>query len=330
MIMVDDKLYNWRYGELKVTKIDGRYIHTKIIDKTGVAKDPDDNKKLSIEDEKVFVVDSLDYWIHEDVIGALLRNSNSFTIPQGQIPVAMKFPIDGNLFHKTIELEKEKCQNNVNELRKIKKEVNNELSEIQAIYDSYKSKVKKIIDDLLRLDPVPYIEGKIKSIPSDEALKSKCNSDDEYKIKIGETLINLRVLSLILESFKNNSYSIERIEDEVNKIGKSEFTNDAAYKEYTEWVHNIILSIDLEIKANEDKRKELLSSLRKIKESKELNKIIDSQKINKIGKELFKEMADCLDKEMREDKFRLETKLSEIEKNLGDYSKLDDPNYVTF
>ncbi len=213
MVNVGDKLFHWRYGELKVTKIENSdndtYVYTKPTDINGIVEDPFDtnwNKYLK-EETKVFKASAIGYWVHDNMDDAVIgnRNSSDNKISQGQAPLAMSFPIKGDVFHKIYEPIVSEYKE-IQRLKKAYKEKENELK-----------KAEKTISKLLDQNDKSEIEANKADYKNDYEFNNAIK-DAEAKCDILKSLLNYADWNASIEVALSN-----------NKLS---FNNDNAFNEF--------------------------------------------------------------------------------------------------
>lgn len=327
MIKVGDRVYNWRYGELKVTGLDNNYVHTNILDKDGIVDAGETWDTYLREPEKVFLVETFGHWFHDNIEDAVFgNNNNDFSLNQTS-PDAMRFPIRGHLFHKYFASIISKYEDTLKSFTDVEAKING----ISNEYTKTKNQYKKAVDNLLVVSSANIIEELIDACPSEQSLKDQLKNDHEFLARNNENTARLKVLTYLSKSHSENGYDFKECAEIVKANGKSEFTNDAAYKDFTILVEKQVKSISSELhKIFEDKANPLKETAKKISASLKINEAIDAYEINNINKSLLEDIFQILDEEMKVKNSKYESKRNELNVLLKKYEKLTDKKYVVF
>jgi hypothetical protein len=358
MVNIGDVLYNWRYGALKVLKIEEKFYYgeiykyfiTDIVDKNGVVDDPklpgsEWNKYLR-EPVKIFRVQSLGYWIHTNIDDAICGNIidppvDGVPIKQGQTPLALQFPIKGHLFHQIHVPFITEILSQLPKIPKLIKEVDQNIKDVQNLiqrlpseYNGYKTSIKKIIDEILIIDFLEFIDELIKNCPSEEEIMKNSN-DAVVKQQIEEAKIRVDILYYLKNNLTKNGFDFKGCQATLIEKEKGEFTNDSAYKDYTVAVDKQIKTVQSEGKVVENRIIALLKKISDVKSTEKIEQVIKSKSENvySIDRVLIDIINACLDEEIANDNAKYKQGLKEFnaEKDkLNKYNNLADPNYVVF
>lgn len=341
MVVSGDVLFHWRYGKLTVTKLvnnEGRtYVHTKVNDLKGIRDDPSNLEvsRLIREEEKVFNMDSIGYWLHHNELGAILNNRNNDAEffdeglamtgdKQGQVPYAMQFPLSLGLFHKIyedrfngwVQLKKE-----IGELDKKLKKVQKDIKDIPNKYRDKRGKVReikeKVITEILKLELGNFITDFI----------DKYKDGEDYLNKIHE-----RYLSQEEFSWKDShGYAIKELkkdyddDDEYNDIVESgERLLKKLEEDYSKHQKDIREAIKSIYTLGEDEPKELKDLLREYDNDLSDDIKQRSEELNTITDKVINELEAIFTSKEQEDKKDLDTKKNEIEKNIRENKNILD------
>lgn len=337
MVKVGEFVFNWRYGALLVTRLDGNYIHTEIIDKKNVVEA--DARDLGYawnpylrDQEKVFTQESFGHWIHNTLEGAIFENNNHFSRGPIASPTDMIFPFIGNQFHQTI-LNTHIVANYLEARRSIP-EIDAELVKLPNSYDKRKIDFKTLVAELLTIDYAQKLSKLLSACPTEAQLKTKYKNDDEFNVKVNENSVRREFLSSVLANIAKSDFSFESCAAEAKAAGKKEFTNDAAYKEYVLLVEGMTPDLSKELSEErrilEEKFNLVKEEILKIKGSPKITALISEQSMNTCNKTLFDEICKMLDNEMSAEKIKLDRKRAELDHLIKTSGKLNDITYVVW
>lgn len=304
MVKVGERVYNWRYGELKVTRLDSSYIYTHIMDENGIVGADDIIEGHFKLPEIVFSHDSFGYWVHDDPEEALLGNNNNSSFAQYQfdehctLRKVVFFPIDGGLLHSFFQPYVARYPI----LKKTLAGLKDRLSTIDSEYKKIKNEFKKVIDKLSEVELNSIMEQLISSSPSEKELKV------------------LRDLAAVL----GKHYYQDCVPLLISEA-KGDFANDAAYKEYTLLVENTVDGLEI----CENEFNNLKETLKKIKRSKDVISIVDVQQFEALDVNLFDKIMYVIEEDKEKERNESVKKIKEIETSIDRYKRLDDRSYIT-
>lgn len=300
MIKNGDKIYNWRYGALEVSSVNGGYISAKVEDLDGIVRGDENFDKNFISSSKTFLLSTLGECLHTDFDGAIFNNNNTKIDEQGQMPYSIKLPLNGNYFHKSYD---KRIKEKMSDLRSAK-QIENDYAEAY-----------KINDTILELSFKSLIKNEIKKCPSVDELKNKYKNEDEFNSKNNDNNNKINILKYLENSISETGFDFTKCENDVILQDSNEITNKEAKVKNTESIKAIINETKKMFSENEEKINIKIKELNSKVKSKNIKKHIDSKSIFLMDKVFNDEISDLLNDE----------KKVELSKN-----KLADKSYVVF
>lgn len=329
MLNVGDVLYNWRYGQLKVKQVENGYFTAERTQSDGIRQskegidDANGFGDLFKDNSPRFQLRSLGHWVHDNADDAICSNNNEQPMTENQKNFVVRFPLDGNLFHKSyysiIQAQKEAGT-------KIKVLIG-KIKNIESSHKKLKTDYKTVIDKMIRLDFNAYLDAEIEKYPSDEELRKTYTNDKEYSEKMNENIARLRVLNQFRGS-SPKSADLKRLEAELKEKNKDEFTNADAENKFNAIIEMMFELIGPELKKYEEEWKALKSELDTLQSADKIIKDIGSISIYSVDKKLWSQVDQLLDKLMESEKKDTQKQLAELEQKVGKYKVLADENYV--